>query len=56
MELLGLKTLVVDVITRYRSGLVDSIPKDFLLRRFGKVECLAAYRGDCGFEGALDLL
>ena len=43
VELLGLKMPVVNVLTRYGSGLGGSIPFDFLLCWFGKVECLAAY-------------
>ena len=42
-ELLGLKTPVMDVLTRYGSSLGGSIPFDFLLCRFGEDECLAAY-------------
>ena len=45
-ELLGLKTPVVDVLTQYGNGLGGSLPFDFLLCRFGKVECPIAYRGD----------
>ena len=45
-KLLGLKTPIVDVLTRYGSSLGGNIPFDFLLCRFGKPKCLATYRGD----------
>ena len=44
-ELLGLKTHIMDVLTRYGSGLGGSIPFDFLLCQFGEPECPIAYRG-----------
>lgn len=46
MELLGLKTPVVDILTRYGNGLGGSLPLDFLICRFSLVECAAAYRRD----------
>ena len=45
-ELLGLKMLVVDVLTRYGSGFRGSIPFYFLLCRFGEAECPTIYHGD----------
>ena len=45
-ELLGLKTLIVDVLIWYGSGLGGSIPLDFLICRFGLVECPTTYRED----------
>ena len=45
-KLLGLKMLVVDVLTQYGSGLGGSIPFDFLLCQFGEAKCSSSYRGD----------
>ena len=45
-KLLGLKTPIVDVLTRYGSSLGGSILFNFLLCWFGKPECLTTYRGD----------
>lgn len=46
VELLGLKRLIVDVLTRYRSKLGGSMPFDFLLNRFGLVKRPVAYQED----------
>ena len=46
VELLGLKTPVVDVLTQYGSDLGGSIPWDFLICQFGEVKCPATYRRD----------
>jgi len=45
-KLLGLKTPVMDALTRYGSGWGGSILFNFLLCWFGEVECPATYRGD----------
>ena len=45
VELLGLKTVVVDILTQYGSGLWDSIPLDFLIFRFKLVECPISCKG-----------
>ena len=45
-KLLGLKTHIMDVLTRCGSSLGGSIPFNFFLRRLGKTKCPTAYHGD----------
>ena len=46
MELLGLKTPIVYILTQYGNGLGGSLPLDFLICRFNLVKCPTGYKGD----------